>query len=243
MAWGMIWPARISNAIIGLALVVITATAAAAENGPYFSTALGLGAPGDVDGTGGVNTRLGGGFSGNVALGYRLGGFRLEAEISGQAYSVEGQTENGAMRFAPFEVEGKVSVGSLMGNLYYTIGRSWPVRPYIGLGAGIAKVSARYFYVEPDPPTPLERRIAFVVCPFCTLSESNEIQVLDDSDEVRAYQVTLGATTRITESSEGFLQYRFFMTEDAEFADVGGNLFVQKGIRSHNVMIGARWFF
>lgn len=119
---------------------------------PYASVQAGIGFPGNLNGTidtgnpGGqfpTTLNLNDGFSGEVALGYKINDFRTDLSVGYGNFAVGSQTLNGA----PISTaNGSVNLWSVMLNGYYDV----PLRsssgelsrwsPYIGGGIGYANI-------------------------------------------------------------------------------------------------------
>jgi opacity protein-like surface antigen len=232
----------LSAAIIGFA-ILFGGPAAADEKGLYVAAAIGLAIPqGSVDGTGGVSTRLEAGPATNLAVGYRIGDFRVEAEIGGQILSFGGQDIDGTRILSDLDTDpGSLLIGAFMGNVYYDFDLGSGVRPYLGVGGGIASISAEYIYEIPGSA----RGVPLAFCPICIFgTPTNEkVTVLEDQDWVGAYQAMAGISFEFWERTDVFLQYRFLATLDAEFAYPDGTPFQQDGVMTHSVQVGLRYFF
>jgi outer membrane protein OmpA-like peptidoglycan-associated protein len=112
---------------------------------------------------------------------------------------------------------GSVNVWSGMVNALYDINLGWPVTPYVGVGAGYARIKAKNINVS-------------------------GAQVMDDSDNQFAYQGIVGASYAITPNLKLGLDYRYFATLDPEFSTNTGTK-VDSEYSAHTVMLGLRWEF
>lgn len=88
-------------------------------------------------------------------------------------------------------VSGEVSSLALLGNLYYDLPLTGPLRPYVGAGVGLARVE-------------LEESVDF----------------FGDEDDVLAYQALLGVAVPLTDALALQLGYRYFATNDPTFNGV-----------------------
>lgn len=112
---------------------------------------------------------------------------------------------------------GSVNVWSGMVNALYDVPLTIPITPYIGAGIGYARVKADSVNIA-----------------------SNTI--VDDSDNVFAYQGIVGAAYGITSNLKLGLDYRYFATLDPEFSTSTGTK-VDSEYASHTVLVGLRWEF
>jgi outer membrane protein OmpA-like peptidoglycan-associated protein/opacity protein-like surface antigen len=145
-----------------------------------------------------------------IGLGNAYGnGFRTELELGYQRSSVDSVGSASA--------SGHMAAGSLMANVYYDLPVSWPVRPFIGLGLGAARVSAD------------------------SISPVNGSRV-DDSDIGFAWQATAGLAYAINDRLDATVAYRYFDAPVLNFrTDAGTSL--DSDYASHIVMVGLRYSF
>lgn len=164
------------------------------------------------------------GWGGHGALGYRFSdAIRVEAEV--------GRTENDSDSFdivSPFTAtisqDGETDILRFMANAYFDFGRADArFRPYVGAGAGVAKVDWFRFAGTAAAPTP-----RFVH--------------IDDSATGFAWQAMAGASLRVTGKLSLTAQYRWF---DAGTVDLTSELGQAEAteVDGHHVDIGARWSF
>ena len=157
--------------------------------------------------------------------GYRLSFVRLEAELYTRFSRVGSLDLGGGAPFPAADYKGGIWTSGLMGNLYIDLPRAGKMRPYVGVGYGITRVSVDY-----------NESLCFIFC-FKTDNE-----VLDDYDIVQARQLLLGASfSHPTEKSEFFLGYRYFETEDFDLTTNGGDSFRHDGVVTHTFSIGIRF--
>jgi OOP family OmpA-OmpF porin len=112
---------------------------------------------------------------------------------------------------------GSVNVWSAMINALYDIPVNFPVVPYVGAGIGYARVKADGVNVAGTT-------------------------VVNDSDNVFAYQGILGGAYRMTENLKLGLEYRYFATLDPEFGTSVGTT-VDSEYSAHSVLVALRWEF
>lgn len=172
---------------------------------------------------------LGGALAGSIGLGYAWSRFRVEAEFLGASH--DGETRPGLADAANPALQGKSSEWSadsppfyrvsnfrtrqLFINLYYSFGEGAVWTPYVGVGAGIARINTDYTgyylrstvadgYVEAvggNPMRPEDWQLA------AAGSESRldaEIR-----DQAFGYRVLAGLERRLGDSTYGFLTLRW----------------------------------
>ena len=145
-------------------------------------------------------------------------GFRAEAEITYTAAdvkSIQGNQNNVAVNST--DVSGDLSVITLMGNVAYDFPNNSIMTPYVFGGLGLARVALNSL----------------------TFGSS---ELADDSDVVFAMQLGGGVSFPLDERTSLEASYRYFETQDAEFAD-GSNTPFEYEVSSHNFMLGARLKF
>ncbi len=138
------------------------------------------------------------------AHGLEFGNFRLEGEIGYQKNDFE------SMEPGHDPANGDLSILSLLGNGYYSLGTSGSrVIPIISAGLGVANIEFE-----------------------------DELNAVDDSDLVLAYQVGAGLGFKLSESVMLTTMYRYFSAADPAFSEEGSDLEID--ISSHNVMMGVK---
>ncbi|HZC37312.1 MAG TPA: outer membrane beta-barrel protein [Sphingomicrobium sp.] len=150
--------------------------------------------------------------------------FRIEAEI--------GRTENDPHSYtvtSPASLAntipqtGEFAAMRYMANGYFDF-LDGPVRPYIGAGAGIARVHV--VTIAPRAPFPTE--------PPRTL--------IDDSGSHFAWQLMAGASLRVARRLALTAQYRWFDAGTIAGHDTRGQRFTEK-MSGHNIDVGLRFTF
>ena len=109
---------------------------------------------------------------------------------------------------------GKVRSLGFMGNVLYDINTGTPFTPYLGVGAGLAKVKH-------------DARLGAIS--------------VSDSDWVFAYQGIAGVAYNVTNNLALTADYRYFATENPKFSVPGAN--IEGQYRNHSVMVGLRYSF
>lgn len=162
------------------------------------------------------------GWGGRIAVGYKSGRFRVEAEI--------GRTENDSDSYtatSPLQItvpqDGEYDVTRYMVNTYLDFGEGrW--RPYAGVGVGMAEVDM-YTFAAP-----------------AALPNIPPLVLIDDDDTVIAYQLMLGTAYSITPTLSLTAQYRWFETAQALGVD-NRNERITREMAGHNLDVGLRWTF
>ena len=154
------------------------------------------------------------GWLAGAAVGYTFDfGLRAEAEA---AYRMN-NFDRLELAGLGYDLDGDVSTLSLMGNLWFEAPLTAALRPFVGVGVGMAQVSLND-------------------------AEVQGTSVVDDSDWVLAYQVGGGLAYRVTPGIDLTAEYRYFATDDAEVElDGGGD--GEYEYSSHSVLVGVRYTF
>jgi OmpA-OmpF porin, OOP family len=153
------------------------------------------------------------GFDVNGALGKELGnGFRAEAEISYRQIGLDHITSYGPPGSGG--ASGDTSALSLMGNGYYDFDTGGPIKPYVGVGIGGARVSMSNVAVHGNA-------------------------LVNDDDVDFAYQAMAGVGYQVTPQGTLFVGYRYFAVDDPTFNTSVGSR-VGSDFASHNIEVGYR---
>lgn len=197
-------------------------------DGFYYGFTLGVGVaanfPTDAD------FEVGSAWADNIGFeaGFRLGIFRLGAELGIKSIEVSGLELGPTSPFPPDDYAGSLASASVMANLYVEspFALFGSVRPYAGWGLGFVAAHAQY--------TPQD-------CLFGVCSPSGG-NVVSDTDSVRSRQFMAGVTIASEmPGAEYYVGYRRFETDNLEFSTEGNVDFIQDGIESHTVFIGVRF--
>lgn len=169
---------------------------------------------------GDFNIKFDPGTHGAVVLGFDLadkyphiGIGRLELEAALRQSDVEKIT----FLEGPLTAAGKVRAESLLFNTFGEYRESAPWLPYIGVGAGVARVRLDNVSVLGGT-------------------------VVDDEDTVFAWQLGAGIGLQAFRHLAFDLGYRYFQAHQPEFTDKDGVAF-QTRYRTHSVLLGARLMF
>lgn len=196
-----------------LAVAVVAAAPAAKAEGPYVFGAVGGAFMQDSNldsGAFDLNADHDAGFAGLAGLGYALpGGFRVEAEL--------GYRDNDVDSVSGVNASGETRAYSAMANLLYDFDVDWPVRPFIGVGAGLARVARDD--IAPVGPTSL-----------------------DDHDTGFAYQFIAGAEYPLSDRLGINLSYRYLRVPDLDYTAASG-AGIDSDYASHTVLLGLRFRF
>lgn len=177
----------------------------------------------------GDSFELGGALAGSISLGYAWSRFRVEAEFLGGSH--DGETRPGIADAGNPALQGKSSEWSpdsppfyrvsnfrsrqLFFNLYYSFGEGAVWTPYIGVGAGFARIESDYTgyylrrtaadgYVEAiggDPMQPKDWQLA---------AAGTESRLdTEVSNETFGYRILAGLERRLGDNTHGFLTVRW----------------------------------
>lgn len=162
---GNVWPLLL--AVLGV--VLVGASPAWAEHGPYIAWETGLSVPSQAQAFA-VERNSGGGPKtfGSVdyevgridggALGYRISDVRIELNVSNRSMEIEKYTRDlpddplDPDSILVFRNPGEISALATMANLYWDFPTEGRIRPYIGAGIGAARVEF--------PGNPVQTRLA-----------------------------------------------------------------------------------
>jgi len=165
-------------------------------------------------------------------IGYDLGAFRIEADVSYRRATVDSYRStlttpvytSGGVLYSPPAAAGTYdyaggssSALSFMVNGLLDFGDDDGVQGFIGGGAGVSRVKASY-----------------------GLNDNGNF--LDDSDTVFAWQVLAGLRQPISRNVDVTLKYRFFNADNVKLVDVTGRQFDGR-FRSHSILGGVTFNF
>ncbi len=206
---------RLLGAVAAIALLL--PVAANADNGFYLGGNVGVGFPSDSEFDDATNTNdveLDLGFAGILSAGWQFeNGIRLQGEFAARLNQVGEITGVGAG--APND--GDMNVYSLMADVIYGIPTGTKFTPYIGAGAGLARVNADSIGT--------------------TLATT-----VDDDDTVFAYQAIAGVEYAIHPNLFAGVDYRYFRTGDTEFTSAAATQ-IDGDYENHTVTVGLRYLF
>ncbi|ASQ91580.1 porin [Prosthecochloris sp. GSB1] len=155
------------------------------------------------------------------ALGCDYGDYRLEAELGYQQNDVESLTISGEE--GPFDddefsldMEGDISIVSLLGNAYYDIDLGG-VELSLTAGVGVAQVNFDDIEYADDDDLPF-------------IGDG----VLNEHETTLAYQLGAGLGIPVSDGIMLDARYRYFATTDFTIGEANGN------IESHSALLGLR---
>jgi OmpA-OmpF porin, OOP family len=196
------------------AAIVFPTGTRAAEDGPYVEGRFGISLPRDSEldsATTSQDVDLDHGFVGNVAVGHGYGnGFRTELELGFRENDVDSISGGGA-------ASGDVSSWSAMVNALYDFNASGKLQPYVGVGAGVARLDVSG--ASPSAGT-----------------------TIDDADTTFAWQGMAGVAYAVSERVKLTLGYRYFAVPDASINNSAGTSF-DSDYASHDILFGLRYSF
>ena len=211
--------------LVTLPLLVSGALSAVAADGFYVAASGGANLLADSDASepGATGTfEFDTGFALSGAVGYAQGPWRAELDITYRENDFDSATVTatifGTTITASGQLEGDASSLAFMATGYYDIDTGSPVKPYLGLGIGVARVDVNDLRLAGSALTPVN---------------------VDDT--VFAFQITAGASFEMNQNLDLTLHYRYFRTADPEFGS--GGVTTEAEYRNHSVMAGVRYRF
>jgi opacity protein-like surface antigen len=195
-----------------IALTFLGTSLAQAASGPYVQI---FGGPSflpsyDIeigDELGAIDPDYETGYTAGGALGYRLNDFlRLEAEVGYQRHELARGDATGLGQFIS-DINGSAEILSGMINGYVEGDFGLPLRPFLGFGGGVARVSLNE----------LGLAVTTQPVPFLPPETIEVNDIVDDEDTVTAAQLMLGISYDFTQHLTAAVSYRFFAGFDAEF--------------------------
>ena len=164
----------------------------------------------DIDINTTVDRKLGGAVLGAVGYGFS-NGIRIEAEVGYRINGLDTMTIDSVdIAITPPGVGGSIPIGigtqlngntdvlSFMANVAYDFTTDMGIRPYVGVGAGVALL-----FTDASLTVPI----------------IGDISLIDDTAVAFAYQAMAGVDYPISESWTVGLEYRFFGTLSPDFED------------------------
>jgi len=203
-------------ALLGCALGAFALPASAQQpvTGPYVSLGAGAQWLNDAKTTApplSTKYRFNTGGMGVGALGYGLGnGFRVEGEV--------GYRESGVDNASTGSASGTAKALDFMANGLYDFNMGWPVVPYLGVGAGMAKVT------------------------FDSMTIPGSTTTINDTDYTFAYQGLAGVAYAINQNLKLDVGYRYFATTDPIFKNSAGTR-THSEYSDNAIVIALRWEF
>lgn len=210
-------PKTTTKAALAAAMLLIAPAALADEPSWYVSGAGGAtwfeSADSTQDGNS-LETSFDTGYAFLAAAGRQFGnGFRAEGEFAYRRAATDSTQVNSG---PSYNSDGSMSALSFMANGLYDFDVGMKLKPYIGGGLGVARVSANDLRINNAP-------------------------LADDSDVVFAYQAIGGLGYDLTRRLTAFVEYRYFATVDPTFKASNGGGDIDSQFMSHNAMVGVRY--
>jgi outer membrane protein OmpA-like peptidoglycan-associated protein len=212
----------IRGILLGTAVALLLPTAAMAGEGFYVGGAGGVNWSRDAkyeDRTAGgsVTVDYDRGWVGALSVGYATAiGVRTELEANYRwGNKVDGDNDP-----TPGAWGGKTRSLGFMSNLLYDINTGTPFTPYIGIGAGLARVKSELNFN----------------------TTGGSLRYLSDEDWVFAYQGIAGVAYNVTSNLALTADYRYFATQEPKF-DTRLRTTAEGQYRNHSVMVGLRYSF
>ena len=205
-----------------LLFFALTSSSWAQNPGPYLGLLVGgqfLAPAESSDSLGTFNLEYQAAPSGSVVFGWELrpgsniGEGRVELEYTRRSNRLD-QAE---FSDGKVSAEGDVTADSLLINTFGVYRSKSDLTPYLGVGLGIARITAADLTVTGQP-------------------------LSDDDALVFAYQFGAGVDIALTESLTLDLGYRLFSTAKAKLKEANGEEFKMEYL-SHSAMLGLRWSF
>ena len=169
------------------------------------------------------------GFDVDGVVGYDFGAFRLEAEVAYKEANLDSYRSSVSTFRGPIfpgsavagtfnDPGGETSALSFMVNGLLDFGDDDGLQGFIGGGAGVARVKASSFAINPAG------------------------SFLNDSDTGFAYQGLAGVRAALTDNVDVSLKYRFFNVDDVNLVGATGSTFNTR-FRSHSILGGVTFNF
>jgi len=202
----------LTSTILAFSFLPILSYSAQAGDGLYVGAGLGLSSSPDVtaSGTSGGKVVFDNSTMGAAVVGYDYGtNWRAEAEISRRAAGLKSVAATAA--------SGEALATSLMVNAIYDLDVDSVVKPYVGVGVGLADVNIKNG------------------TPFGGSS-------INKSDSVTAAQGIVGASYAMNDKIDLFGDYRYYKTAKADFTTAVGTK-TSMDFTAHSAMVGLRFSF
>ena len=133
------------------------------------------------------------------AVGYAFGPFRVEGELAFQHNGID-DGDSGGLAIAVDDLGGDAMILSFLINGYYEVDIDYPLKPFVGVGAGVARVALQ----------DVDATVTVAGVP-------TSARLIDDEDTVPAAQALAGLSFDLNEHWTTAFSYRFFAAFGAEF--------------------------
>jgi len=197
----------------------VVGSAQAKDKHPYVAFSLGVNDLSTVKTSLGATLEANKGLRISAAAGYAIGEHvRAEVELFREKNTADTLAISDVSGGLPQTASGNITTTGLMANGYYDFKTKMAVVPYIGIGLGFAKVTAKNVTAAGFVGT-------------------------NDSDRVLAWQLKAGVSYAVTDATDLTFGYRFFDTQDLSLVTTAGTPYTSDGARSHSLEIGIRYGF
>jgi opacity protein-like surface antigen len=150
-------------------------------------------------------------------------------------FELEGQYRNNEVEVVDFRpaqgedpADGDVKNYALMANIIYQFAPGSSIRPFIGVGMGIAHAT---FDVD-----------VFGICEFFVCGAERQAKLIDDDDSARAVQIMAGVDVAISPRTTFTADYRYWRTSDFKMQQPDGAPF-EAYLRNTSITVGIRYSF
>lgn len=155
------------------------------------------------------------GYTGTGAIGYAFGnGLRTDIELGYMRNGIDKLSTGGV---TTTDIKGAVDAYTAMVNLWYDLDFGIPLKPFIGVGAGVARIDANNIRV-------------------------GGATLVNDDDRPFAYQAGAGLSYSFTKRLSASLGYRYFRTDDPKFQLAGGG-HLKTDYAAQRAELGLRYTF
>jgi opacity protein-like surface antigen len=161
------------------------------------------------------------GYNGGIALGYYFTpSFRVEAQVSYLNNNLKDVKEDGNSVIGTAKFDGQLNSWSTMANAYYDIDLDSVVKPYVGLGLGLANTK-----------TKIEGTF------------SGTAFEIKKSKSSLAYQGIVGTKYEINEDASLSLEYRYFKANSYKIAEKNSTNDYKIDYARHLIVLGLTFGF
>ncbi|MCH1429753.1 MAG: outer membrane beta-barrel protein [Chlamydiales bacterium] len=161
------------------------------------------------------------GFTGKIALGYHLDpSFRVEGEVAYLSNNLRDVKSNGQSVLTSTKFDGHLNTWAAMVNAYYDVEADWMLKPYFGLGLGMAHTD-----------TKIDGTVS-----------GNAFEIKKSRSSL-AYQGIVGVKYSISEGVDLGLEYRYFNVNSMKVLEKNTKSQYKINHDKHLVMLGLSYSF